>query len=308
MSGLETKMTQQIKHFFDERTYTLSYVVWDDATRDAVIIDPVLDYEPASSKLWTESAKVLVDFVKEKDLNLHFILETHAHADHLSGAQIIKKAFPDATLGIGRRITEVQQIFKDVFELPDDFPTDGRQFDRLFENGEKVEAGSLEFEVYYTPGHTPADATYRFGDHIFTGDTLFQPDIGTGRCDFPGGSATDLYRSVTQIIYELGDDVQIHPGHDYPPAGRSLEWAASVARHKAENKALPAGRTEKDFVEWRQNRDSGLSAPRLLFQSVQVNVDAGSLPKPSTNERRYLKIPLNAFRPEGDGELALDEV
>ncbi len=301
-------MAQQIQHFFDERTYTLSYVVFDDETNDAIVIDPVLDYEPASSKVWTESVQVLVDYIRDNDLNLHYVLETHAHADHLSGAQILKKAFPEAKLAIGRRITEVQTIFKDVFDLPDDFPTDGRQFDVLLEPGEVVEAGALKFEVYSTPGHTPADSSYRFGNHVFTGDTLFQPDIGTGRCDFPGGSATDLYHSVTETLYHLGDDVEIHPGHDYPPAGRGLEWGASVARHKAENKALPEGRTEKEFVEWRENRDSGLSAPRLLFQSVQVNVDAGSLPKPSDNERRYLKIPLNVFRPSSDGELALEEI
>jgi glyoxylase-like metal-dependent hydrolase (beta-lactamase superfamily II) len=301
-------MSQQIQQFFDDRTYTLTYVVYDDETKDAVVIDPVLDYEPAASKIWTESAKVVVDFIRDNDLKLHYILETHAHADHLSGAQIFKKAFPDAQLAMGRRITEVQSIFKDVFDLPADFPTDGRQFDRLFERGEKVQAGSLEFDVYFTPGHTPADASYRFGNHVFTGDTLFQPDIGTGRCDFPGGSATDLYRSVTETLYALGDDVEIHPGHDYPPAGRQVEWSASVARHKAENKALPADRSEKEFVEWRENRDSGLSAPKLLFQSVQVNVDAGALPDPAPNERRYLKIPINAFRPNSDGELELDEV
>lgn len=302
----------EIKPFFDERTWTLTYVVFDPKTRDAVVIDPVLDYEPKASKIWTESADEVVAFLRDNDLNLHYILETHAHADHLSGSQVIKEAFPQAKTAIGARITEVQALFKDVFDLPADFPTDGSQFDVLLEEGETVEAGSIAIEVIYTPGHTPADTTFKIGEAIFTGDALFMPDVGTGRCDFPGGSATDLYESVHDKLYELADDTKVYVGHDYPEGrDRSVAWVAPLGEHKERNVALPAARTKDDFVSWREARDASLDTPRLLFQSVQVNVDAGALPEPSANERRYLKIPINVFRPQVDTDDAgveLDEV
>jgi glyoxylase-like metal-dependent hydrolase (beta-lactamase superfamily II) len=296
-----------IETFYDERTNTLTYVVYDTETRDAVVIDPVLDYEPASSKVWTESVDRVLAFLRGKELTLHYVLETHAHADHLSGSQLLKQAYPGARLAIGRRITEVQEIFKRVFDLPSEFPTDGRQFDRLLEDGERVQAGRLELEVIYTPGHTPACATYRCGDAIFTGDALFMPDMGTGRCDFPGGSAGALYDSVARL-YALPDETRVFVGHDYQPQGREVRWVATLAEHKAHNVQLPAGRSRDEFVTLRTRRDAGLSAPRLLFQSVQVNVDAGSLPKPAANEVSYLKIPVNVFRPEPAGEVELREV
>lgn len=299
----------QIKPFFDQRTWTLTYVVYDPETKDAVVIDPVLDYEPRSSKTWTESVDAVTDFIQSNDLQLHYLLETHAHADHLSGSQMLKEKFPDSQVAIGAHITDVQSLFKDVFDLPEQFPTDGRQFDRLLQDGEKFSAGSLEFEVIHTPGHTPADVTYKIGDSIFTGDAMFMPDVGTGRCDFPGGSAEDLYTSVHDTLYELPDDTTVYVGHDYPEGrDRDVAWSAPLAVHKEKNVALPAARTRDDFVSWREKRDSSLSAPQLLFQSVQVNIDAGTLPQPSTNERRYLKIPLNAFRPkvEPDEESAIE--
>lgn len=298
----------EITPFFDNRTWTLTYVVWDPETRDAVVIDPVLDYEPAASKTWTESAKKVIDFIKERDLTLHYIMETHAHADHLSGSKIFKAAFPDAKLAIGKRITEVQSLFKNVFDLPEDFPTDGRQFDVLLDEGDTLEAGSLKFETIFTPGHTPACATYKIDGNAFAGDAIFMPDMGTGRCDFPGGSATDLYHSVHEKIYNLPEDTKIWVGHDYQPGGRDLECVATVAEHKANNVALTDDMTEKEFVEWREARDATLAAPTLLFQSVQVNVDAGKLPGPSDNEIRYLKIPINVFKPPQEGELELDLV
>lgn len=298
----------EITPFFDDRTWTLSYVVWDPDSLDAVVIDPVLDYEPASSKTWTESARKIVEFIKEKELNLHYILETHAHADHLSGSKIFKAAFPDAKLAIGKRITEVQSMFKNIFDLPEDFPTDGRQFDELLEEGDTITAGTLKFDVIYTPGHTPACATYNFDGNVFTGDALFMPDMGTGRCDFPGGSATDLYHSVHEKIYTLPDDTKVWVGHDYQPGGRELEYVSTVKEHKENNVALTQAMTEKEFVEWREARDATLAAPRLLFQSVQVNVDAGKLPDPNPNDIRYLKIPINVFKPPQEGELALDLV
>ena len=290
-------MGQEIETFFDDRTWTLSYVVYDPETRDAVVLDTVLDYEPASSKIWTESADELIAYIRGKELKLHYILETHAHADHLSGSQILKEAFPEAKIAIGSRITEVQKLFKGVFDLPDDFPTDGSQFDELLEAGETYRAGTLSFEVIPVPGHTPADSAYRFGDAVFTGDALFMPDMGTGRCDFPGGSAEDLYDSVMRL-YDLPEDTMIYVGHDYMPGGRDLAYKATVKQHRENNVALPKDRSKEDFVSWRKNRDSGLSAPKLLFQSVQVNVDAGSLPKPKDpSEQAFLKIPINIFRP-----------
>lgn len=289
---------QKIQPFFDERTFTLTYVVYDEDTKDAVVIDPVLDYEPGASAVWTESADKAADFVEEKNLKLHYILETHAHADHLSGARRIRERFPEAKTAIGAKITQVQELFKGVFNLPDDFPTDGRQFDVLLDDEQVLEAGSLKIETLYTPGHTPACATYVMGDAAFTGDALFMPDFGTGRCDFPGGSAEDMYASVTERIYSLPDDTRTFVGHDYPPAGRDVAYQATVAQQKEENVFLPASRTKEEFVKARQKRDATLSAPRLLLQSLQVNIDAGNLPEKEDNGKAYLRIPVNVFRPE----------
>ena len=302
-------MGQEIETFFDDRTWTLSYVVYDPETRDAVVLDTVLDYEPASSKIWTESADELIAYIRGKELKLHYILETHAHADHLSGSQILKEAFPEAKIAIGSRITEVQELFKGVFDLPAHFATDGSQFDELLHPGKSYTAGTLSFEVLATPGHTPADVTFKFGDAIFTGDALFMPDMGTGRCDFPGGSAEDMYDSI-MALYDLPENTQVYVGHDYMPGGRELAYVAPLAKHISGNVALPKDRSREDFVQWRQNRDSGLDAPRLLFQSVQVNVDAGSLPEPSSETgRAYLKIPVNVFRPATKAEdLTVDNV
>jgi glyoxylase-like metal-dependent hydrolase (beta-lactamase superfamily II) len=291
-------MTTQIKPFFDERTYTLTYVVFDPETRDAVVIDPVLDYEPVGSKIWTESVDDVLEFLKNQELNVHYVLETHAHADHLSGSQWIKEEHPKARSAIGENITVVQDVFKGVFDLPATFATDGSQFDELLTDGQVVHAGSIPIEVIFTPGHTPACATYKVEDSIFTGDALFMPDVGTGRCDFPAGSSTDLYESVTERLYGLPDDTRVFVGHDYPEGrGREAAWETTIAESKASNVALPAKRDRDDFTAWRDERDSGLAAPRLLFQSVQVNVDAGRLPEPHANEKRYLRIPINVFRP-----------
>jgi glyoxylase-like metal-dependent hydrolase (beta-lactamase superfamily II) len=287
-----------IEAFYDDATSTLTYVVYDRASRDAVVIDPVLDYDPAGSEISHASVDRVSIFLRKHQLDLRMILETHAHADHLSGSQVLKRRFPSAQTAIGDKITIVQSIFKDVFDLPAEFPTDGRQFDRLLHDNELVEAGSLRFRVISTPGHTPACVCYQFGDALFTGDTMFMPDSGTGRCDFPGGSAGDLYDSITQRIYTLPDDTRIFVGHDYQPGGRPLAYETTVAAQKANNKQLPAARPREEFVQFRTSRDATLSAPKLLFQSVQVNVDAGALPEAATNKKRYLKIPINAFRPQ----------
>lgn len=298
-----------IKAFYDTRTNTISYVVHDPASRDAVIIDPVLDYDPADSKVWSESVDQLVEYAQQQGLKVHYILETHAHADHLSGSQLLKKTFPDAKVAIGERITVVQEIFKKVFDLPDDFPTDGRQFDRLLKDGETLEAGTLKIEVMFTPGHTPACACYKIGDALFTGDTLFMPDMGTGRCDFPAGSATDLYKSITGKIYTLPDETRVFVGHDYQPGGREVAWETTVGEEKRNNIQLKPGTTEADFVAFRTARDKQLAAPKLLFQSVQVNIDAGQLPKPNQECKRYLRIPINVFNIQHKVDcLQLDEV
>jgi glyoxylase-like metal-dependent hydrolase (beta-lactamase superfamily II) len=305
------KPRTKIKAFFDGRTSTLTYVVLDPETRDAVVIDPVLDYEPGASKTFTESVDQVIAYLEQQGLKLHYILETHAHADHLSGSQMIKEAFPGAEVAIGARITKVQEVFKGVFDLPDDFPTDGSQFDRLLKDGETVEAGSLSFSVIYTPGHTPACASYRFGDAVFTGDALFMPDQGTGRCDFPGGSASDLYRSIRERLYALPDETRVFVGHDYQPGGRKVAFESTIGEQKKSNIVLDGQRTQQDFVSFREKRDASLSAPRLLFQSVQINVDAGRMPEPHQNERRYLRIPLNVFRPDRTpepGSVELEEV
>lgn len=288
----------QIQAFYDEQTSTLTYVVFDPASHDAVVIDPVLDYDPAGSVVSHASVDRVIAFLTEQQLELRMILETHAHADHLSGSQVLKRRFPAAQTAIGSKITVVQATFKQVFDLPSDFPTDGRQFDRLLADREIVEAGSLRFEVISTPGHTPACVCFKFGDALFTGDALFMPDMGTGRCDFPAGSAADLYDSITTRIYTLPDDTRVFVGHDYQPGGRALAYQTTVGEQKASNIQLPASRSREAFIEFRNKRDASLSAPKLLFQSVQVNVDAGALPSPSANETRYLKIPINAFRPE----------
>ena len=297
----------EIEAFYDAATSTLTYVVYDPQSRDAVVIDPVLDYDPASSEVSHGSIDQVTEFIQAKQLEPRLILETHAHADHLSGSQVLKRRFPAAKTAIGSKITVVQSIFKDVFDLPADFPTDGRQFDRLLEDGEVVEAGTLRFSVISTPGHTPACVCYKFDDALFTGDTMFMPDMGTGRCDFPAGSAEDLYESITQRIYTLPDTTRVFVGHDYQPGGRALAYETTVAEQKAHNKQLPADRPRAEFVEFRTSRDATLNAPKLLFQSVQVNVDAGALPDPAANKKRYLKIPINAFRPQPEEPGAIEE-
>jgi glyoxylase-like metal-dependent hydrolase (beta-lactamase superfamily II) len=285
----------EIKAFYDARTFTMTYVVYDAATYDAVIIDPVLDYDPAPSKVWTESVDQLVAFAQEQKLNVHYIMETHAHADHLSGSQLLKKHFPSAKVAIGQHITVVQETFKKVFDLPEDFATDGRQFDVLLKDGETLSAGALKIEVLFTPGHTPACASYKIGDAVFTGDAIFMPDMGTGRCDFPAGSATNLYNSITSKLYSLPNETRVFVGHDYQPGGRELAFETTIGEQKRANIQLKGETSEAEFVQFRSARDQQLAAPKLLLQSVQVNIDAGQLPPPNAASKRFLKIPINVF-------------
>jgi glyoxylase-like metal-dependent hydrolase (beta-lactamase superfamily II) len=285
-------MKPNVKEFFDQATWTLTYVVFDPATKDAVILDPVWNYNQASSKLTTESAEEVLEFTKLNKLNVHYILETHAHADHVSGSQILKKKIPGVKIGIGARIADVQKVFKTVFNLDPNFKTDGSQFDLLLEEGKTLKAGSLNIETIFTPGHTPACGTYVIGDAVFTGDALFMPDYGTGRCDFPAGSASDLYNSVQNKIYKLPDHFRVFVGHDYLPHGRPLAFETTIGEEKRKNIQLNTETTQEHFVEFRNKRDKTLAAPRLLLPSVQVNIDAGQLPKAEENGTRYFKIPV----------------
>lgn len=285
-------MKPTVKEFFDKATSTLTYVVYDAATKDAIILDPVWDYDPADSKMSSQSAEQVLDFVKNNDLNVHYILETHARADHVSGSQILKEKLPGTKIGIGAKITEVQKVFKDVYNLDPHFKTDGSQFDLLLNEGQVLEAGTLKIETIYTPGHTPACSSYVIGDAVFTGDALFMPDYGTGRCDFPAGSADDLYTSVHEKLYKLPDNFRVFVGHDYLPNGRALAFETTIAEEKAKNIQLNYETNRNQFVEFRKIRDKSLAAPRLLLPSVQVNIDAGKLPKPEKNGKSYLKIPV----------------
>lgn len=291
----------QVQEFFDPETFTLTYVVFDEKSLDAVVLDPVLDYEPCSAETSTKSVDQLVAFVQSKGLRVHYVLETHAHADHVTGAQVLRKRL-GAQVAIGARITEVQSTFRDIFDLGAELATDGSQFDRLLDDGEMLQAGTLEVRAIATPGHTPACMSYQIADAVFTGDALFIEDYGTGRCDFPKGSAHDLYVSVHDKLYALPDATRVFVGHDYLPAGRPLRFSTTIGESKRKNIQLKASTSREEFVQFRSARDATLKAPRLLIPSVQLNVNAGHLPKPHANGRRYLSVPLNLFRRGGSEE------
>ncbi|HEX4925552.1 MAG TPA: MBL fold metallo-hydrolase [Bdellovibrionales bacterium] len=285
-------MKPTVKAFFDKATWTLTYAVFDPATRDAVVIDPVWDYDPAVSKMSTDSVEAVFEFVRANELKVHYILETHAHADHVTGAQPLRDRLPGAKVAVGANIRDVQEVFKKVFNLEGGFATDGSQFDRLLSEGETIRAGSLEIKTLFTPGHTPACSSYVIGDSVFTGDALFMPDYGTGRCDFPAGSADALYTSVHEKLYKLPDETRVFVGHDYQPGGRPVAFESTIGEEKRKNIQLSEKTTRQEFVKFRTERDRTLSAPRLLLPSVQVNIDAGRLPRPENNGTRYLKIPV----------------
>ncbi|MBP9706837.1 MAG: MBL fold metallo-hydrolase [Oligoflexales bacterium] len=282
----------QIKTFFDPDTFTLTYVVFDSSTKDAVVIDPVLNFDPKSGAVTQRSNNELKDFIDRNSLKVHYLLETHAHADHMSGSHDLKKLhFPKAKIAIGKNITLVQETFKKFFNL-NDLQTDGSQFDELFSDDQVVKAGSLSFKVLFTPGHTPACVCYLFNDAVFTGDALFMPDFGTGRCDFPLGSSHDLFTSVSKRLYTLPDSTKVFVGHDYQPGGRKLEFETTIATEKSKNIQLNAKTSEAEFVRFRSERDKTLAAPVLLLPSIQVNIAAGEFPAPESNGVSYLKLPL----------------
>ena len=281
-----------VNAFFDEATFTITYVVADPTTGRAAVVDPVLDFDPASGRTSTTSADKMIEFVKGENLEIDWILETHVHADHLSGAPYIQEQLGGKT-AIGANVTAVQNTFKGVFNLKD-LATDGSQFDHLFADDESFDIGAIAGRIIATPGHTPACITYVIGDAAFVGDTLFMPDFGSARTDFPGGDATQLYESVQKIL-SLPDETRLFMCHDYKAPGRDVyAWETSVAEQRASNIHINDTVSREAFVEMREGRDSQLGMPKLILPSLQVNLCAGRLPEPEDNDIRYLKIPLNA--------------
>jgi glyoxylase-like metal-dependent hydrolase (beta-lactamase superfamily II) len=289
---MNTPTQATVKAFFDPQTWTYTYVVYESKGSACIVIDSVLNYDPKSGRTKTESADEVIAFIKENRLQLDWILETHAHADHLTAAPYIQEKL-GGKIAIGDHITTVQGVFKGVFNL-DDVAVDGSQFDALIKEGESVRFGNLSFKALYVPGHTPACMAYEIGDSIFVGDTLFMPDVGTARCDFPGGSASNLYRSI-QSILKYPPSTKLYMCHDYPPNGRPPAYQSTVADQKKSNIHVHDGITEEQFVAMRNKRDAGLEMPVLILPSIQVNIRAGHMPKAEGNGTAYLKIPLNAL-------------
>lgn len=283
----------KIQHFYDERTGTLSYVLADSATAKAAILDAVLDYDPAGGRTSTHLADALIDHVRAQGLTVQWILETHAHADHLTAGAYLRDAL-GARLAIGEHICTVQETWKGIYGLGEDFAADGSQFDELFADGDRFHLGDVEFRAMHTPGHTPACLTYVAEGAAFVGDTLFMPDFGTARCDFPGGDAAQLFRSIHRVL-ELPPETMLHMCHDYMPDGRPLAWSCTVAEQRRANKHVHDGVSEAEFVAMRTERDKELDVPALLLPAVQVNIRAGRLPPPDPNGTRYLRIPLDTI-------------
>lgn len=287
-------MQPNIQTFFDPVTWTVSYVVFDQPGGHCAIIDPVLDYDPKSGRTKHHSANVLIKFVHSKELTVNWILETHAHADHLSSAHYLKQKL-GGKIAIGSRIPGVQQVFKKLFNMGSDFQPDGSQFDHLFNDGDTFEVGELKGKAIFVPGHTPADMAYQFGDAIFIGDTMFMPDVGTARADFPGGDARQLYRSIRKLLDNHPPETRLFMCHDYPPGDRPVQWESTIAEQRAHNIHVHDGISEDEFVAMRTARDITLGMPVLILPSVQVNVRAGQMPPAEDNGRVYLKIPINVL-------------
>ena len=288
----------QVQAFFDPATWTVSYVVFDHAGGHCALVDSVLDYDAKSGRTSTRSADALVAFVKEQALTVQWILETHAHADHLSAAHYLRKQL-GGQIAIGAAITDVQNVFKGVFNLEPEFHPDGRQFDHLFQPDEVFAIGDLRAQALSVPGHTPACMAYQVEAEVgpsavFVGDTLFMPDVGTARCDFPGGNAHDLFQSVRKLL-ALPGDTRLYMCHDYPPEGRDAAWVSTVAQQRTSNIHVHDGVHEDAFVAMRSQRDAGLAMPTLILPSVQVNIRAGAMPPAESDGRVYLKVPLNVL-------------
>lgn len=287
-------MTAQptVKAFFDKRTFSMQYVASDPATKTCVIIDPVLDFDEKSGSTATINADAILDYIAKEGLAVEWILDTHPHADHFSAARYLKGK-TGAPTAIGERVVEVQTLWKSFYNWPD-FPADGSQWDKLFAEGETFTVGTLPAKVLFSPGHTLASITYVIGDAAFVHDTLFMPDSGTARCDFPGGSAKRLWNSIQQIL-QLPDETRVFVGHDYQPGGREPMWESTVAEQKVANTHMSKCRTEAEFVAVREARDKTLAMPKLILHALQVNMNGGRLPEPEANGRRYLKFPLDVL-------------
>src|SRR5574343_1043954 len=288
-----TATNPTVKAFFDDDTWTVSYVVYEKPGSVCAIIDSVLDYDPKSGRTSTHSADKIVDFVQAQQLQTEWILETHAHADHLTAAAYLQEKL-GGKIAIGEHIRTVQQVFKEVFDLESAFAVDGSQFDTLLTDGGTFSIGNLSGEVIFLPGHTPACTAYKIGDAVFVGDTIAMPDVGTARCDFPGGDARQLYRSIKKLL-SLPPETRLFMCHDYPPAGRDVCYETTVADERAQNIHVHDGIDEDAYVAMRTQRDAGLAMPVLILPAVQVNIRAGNLPPAESNGTVYLKIPVNAL-------------
>lgn len=281
-----------VEAFLDKDSETFSYVVSDIASKRAVIIDPVLDFDYKSGRTATQSAAVILSYIQQQHLTVDWVLETHAHADHLSAAPYFKQQL-GAQIGIGAQITQVQTIFKQVFNLEKEFLPNGAQFDRLFHDGEIIQVGTMQIRVMHTPGHTPADLAYLVNEEAaFVGDTLFMPDVGTSRCDFPGGSASTLFHSISRLL-ALPAETKIYVCHDYPTKGREHHYQTTVGAQRQHNIHVRDGVTEAQFVAMREARDATLAMPRLILPSIQVNIRAGHMPPADEQGKVYLKLPIN---------------
>ncbi len=283
----------QVHGIFDPATWTVTYVVYEKEGSECAVIDSVLDYDPKSGRTRTNSADKVIAFVREKQLKLTWILETHAHADHLTAAPYLQQHLGGKT-AIGDHISTVQQVFKGIFNLEPEFAADGSQFDHLLKDGETISIGALSVSTMFVPGHTPACVAYQIGDAVFVGDTMFMPDVGTARCDFPGGDARTLYASVRKIL-SLPDETRLFMCHDYPPNDRPVVFETTVGEQRRKNIHVHDGISETQFVEMRSKRDATLEMPVLILPSVQVNIRAGHLPPAEPNGVSYLKIPMNAL-------------
>jgi len=284
----------RVHGIFHKGTSTMTYVITDPISTATAILDSVLDYDAPSGRTTNEHNDKVVEYCQANSLDVRFILETHVHADHLTGAMYLKGRYPDAKTGIGSRVTEVQRTFASVFNLPeDDLRADGSQFNVLFDDGDEFPLGDLSCRVVHTPGHTPACVCYVIGDAVFTGDTIFMPDFGTARCDFPGGSSVDLYKSVRRLYETLDDGARVFVGHDYQPGGRELLFETTIGEEKRTNKQLNANTSKDDFAAWRSERDGTLGMPNLIMPALQVNLRGGEMPRPESNGVSYLKIPIN---------------
>lgn len=292
-TGLDLSMKAEVTPFFDPDTNTISYVVKDPGSNACAVVDSVLDLDYAAGRIVTRSADAMVDYIGTHGLALEWLIETHVHADHLSAAPYIQQKL-GGKIGIGDRITAVQETFGKVFNEGTEWRRDGSEFDRLFRDGDTYRIGGLRCTALHTPGHTPACMTHAMGDAAFVGDTLFMPDGGTARADFPGGDARVLFRSIRRVL-DLPPAMRLFMCHDYGPNGREIRWETTVAAERAENIHVRDGMTEEEFVRMRTARDATLSMPRLILPSIQVNMHAGRLPPAGPDDKRFLKVPLNAF-------------